>query len=74
MPSDLHNKQKSLKRRFLLILGITVFICVSALGLMIIFDQLNLDMSPTYRILVGSLFILYGIIRVTRIFRKQPDE
>jgi hypothetical protein len=74
MPSDLHNKQKSLKRRFLLILGITVFICVSAMGLMIIFDQLNLDLSPTYRVLVGGLFILYGILRVTRIFRKQPDE
>jgi uncharacterized membrane protein HdeD (DUF308 family) len=75
MPSYFYQKQKSLKRRFLLILGVATLICVTTMGLMVMFwDKLNLSLTPTYRILVGSLFIVYGIIRFMRIFKKQPDE
>jgi hypothetical protein len=75
MSSNLHDKQKSLKRRFLLILGVTVFICVTAMGLMIMFwTKLDLNLSYTQRLIVGGLFIAYGILRFTRIFKKRPNE
>jgi len=75
MSLNLRDKQKSLKRRFLLILGVTVFVCVTGMGLMIMFwTKLNLNLSSTQRLMVGGLFIAYGILRFTRIFKKQPDE
>jgi len=74
MQSKFYNKQKSLKRRFLLILGLVVFVSVSGLGVLIIFNQLNLALSLTERLMFGGLFIAYGIIRFIRIFRKDPDE
>jgi cytochrome c biogenesis protein CcdA len=75
MQPDFLNKQKSLKRRFLLILGIATFVCVTAMGLMIMFwDKLNLDLEPWKRYLIGGLFILYGVLRFVRIFKKQPYE
>ena len=77
MPSHFYHKQKSLKRRFLLIFGLAALrcVCAIALGLTIMFwDKLNLSLTPIYRILAGSLFIVYGIIRFILIFRRQPDE
>jgi len=75
MSSNFNNKQKSLKRRFLLILGITTLVCVIAMGVMIMFwDKLNLNLSNTQRLVVGGLFIAYGILRFTRILRKEPNE
>lgn len=75
MSSNLHNKQKSLTRRFLLILGVATLVCVTILGLTIIFtDKLALNMSNTQRITVGGLFVAYGIYRSFRILKKQPDD
>ncbi len=70
-----HDKQKSLKRRFLLILGATTFAFILALGLMIIFwDRMPLNLSKVQRIIFGSLVILYAILRFSRLFRKDTDE
>jgi hypothetical protein len=75
MSLNLFDKQKSLKRRFLLILGIAAFIAVVTFGLMIMFwDKLELNLSHTQRLMVGGLVIAYGILRFTRIFKKQPDD
>jgi len=75
MSSNLHDKQKSLTRRFLLILGVATLVCVTVLGLMIMFtDTLNLNMGGTQKMTVGGLLVAYGIYRSFRIFKKQPDD
>jgi cytochrome c biogenesis protein CcdA len=75
MSSNLHDKQKSLKRRFLLILGVTTLVCVTGMGLMVMFwDKLNLNLTNTQRYVVGGLFIAYGVLRFTRIFNKKPED
>ncbi|MCJ8210777.1 hypothetical protein MUY27_13750 [Mucilaginibacter sp. RS28] len=69
------DKQKSLKRRFLLILGATTFVFVLAFGLMVMFwPRLNLPFNTWQRIAIGLLIVAYGILRFTRLFRKDPDE
>jgi hypothetical protein len=77
MSSNLEDKQKSLKRRFLLILGVVTFICVLTVGLMLMFwDKLylSLGLSTTQRFLYGGFFVAYGILRFSRIFKIRPDE
>ncbi len=70
-----HDKQKSLKRRFLLILGATTFTFILALGLMIMFwDRMPLNLSQVQRYIFGSLVILYAILRFSRLFKKDTDE
>lgn len=69
------NQQKSPKRRFLLILGFTAFICFIALGLLIIFwDKFPLDMPQSRRTIFGSVILLYAILRFSRYLRKNPNE
>jgi len=71
-------KQKSPSRRFLLILGIALFVSITAFGLMILFwDKLAIAMqlSPQLRIGFGVLCIIYGILRSSRIiFRKEEVD
>jgi len=68
-------KEKSLARRFLLILGVVTFICFFALGGMIIFwDKIPLDLPKYQKVIFGSLIILYSVIRFSRLLKKQPDE
>jgi cytochrome c biogenesis protein CcdA len=74
MPSRFKHKQKSLERRFLLVLGVAVFLGAVVLGLLLMFDQLNLALSPTQRYVFGGLIIVYGVIRVARIFKKEPPD
>jgi len=75
MSSDIHDKQKSLTRRFLLILGVATLICVTVLGLTIMFtDNFALNMGKTQRITVGALLVAYGIYRTFRIFKTQPNN
>jgi len=70
-----NDKQKSLKRRFLLILGATTFAFILALGLMIMFwDRMPLNLSKVQRYVFGSLVILYAILRFSRLFKKETDE
>jgi len=75
MSSTFDNKQKSLKRRFLLILGLVVFVCFFAFGLMIIFwDGIAQDMPVYQRRIFGGMIILYSIVRFSRLFKKDENE
>ena len=70
-----NNKQKSPSRRFLLILGAVVFIAIFAWGLMVIFDdKLFSNLPKTQKILFGSLIILYAVLRISRILKKNNDQ
>ncbi len=65
-------KEKPLKERFLLILGLVTFICFLGLGLMIMFwNKLPLNMNTTQRYLFGSVIIVYSIIRFSRLFTQK---
>jgi hypothetical protein len=75
MPFRFNNKQKSPQRRFLLILGVITFICVSTLGLMLIFwDRVLPQLTGYQRYLFGALIIIYAVLRFSRLFKKEPDE
>ncbi len=70
-------KQKSLKRRFLLILGFVTFLACLILGLMFMFyDAIiqKLDMSKTERLAIGALFVAYSVLRFSRLFKKEAED
>lgn len=70
-----NEKQKSLSRRFLLILGGLAFVCFLTLGLLVIFwDKFPLDMPKYQRIGFGCIVIIYAVIRFSRLLRKRQDE
>lgn len=67
-------KKKSLKERFLLVLGILFFLIYLVLGLMIMFwDKLPLDMDPIYRYAFGLLLIGYSAIRFLRLINSNTE-
>jgi hypothetical protein len=77
MPYKFSLRQKSPKRRFLLILGLTTLIACITLGLMFMFwDKLiqKLDMSTAERLGIGALFIIYGLLRFLRLFKVDPED
>lgn len=68
-------RQKSLKRRFLLILGVLVFVSLVALGLMVIFwEAMPLNLTQTQKNYFGGILILYALIRLPRLFKKDTDD
>lgn len=70
-----NNRQKSLKRRFLLILGAVAFICFSALGVMIIFgDRMLPTVAKTQKVVFGIIIIVYAVIRFSRLLKREKDE
>jgi peptidoglycan/LPS O-acetylase OafA/YrhL len=73
--SFINNRQKSPKRRFLLILGVTAFVCFVALGVMIIFwDSMLPNLDKTTRVIFGVIIIIYAAVRFSRIIRREKDE
>jgi hypothetical protein len=75
MSFKVNNSQKSPKRRFLLILGAITFVCVFAMGLMILFwDEMLPQLEGYYRIAFGVLVILYAVLRFSRILKKDDVE
>ncbi len=70
--SNLNNtEKKSLKERFLFVIGILFFLLYLALGLAIIFwKQIPLDMSFKYKVALGSIIIVYAFLRFIRFFQK----
>ena len=69
------NEQKSPKRRFLLILGVTAFTALIVFGLMVIFwDRMLPNIPQTQKMLYGAIIIIYAFIRFARVFRKERDE
>lgn len=73
--SFINEKQKSPKRRFLLILGVTAFICFLSLGLMIIFwDGMLPTFDRTQKVIFGVIIIIYAGLRFSRIIRREKDD
>jgi cytochrome c biogenesis protein CcdA len=67
-------QKKSLKERFLLVLGILFFLIYLVLGLMVMFwKKLPLDMEPKYRYAFGILLIVYSGIRFLRFFNSNTE-
>nr|WP_084626002.1 hypothetical protein [Flavobacterium soli] len=64
--------QKSLKGRFLLVLGILFFLIYFVLGLIIIFwKKFPIALSDNYRIAFGVLLIVYSFLRFVRLMQKK---
>jgi hypothetical protein len=65
-------QKKSLKERFLLVIGILFFLIYLTLGLLIIFwKSLPLTLEYKYRIAFGILLIVYSFLRFLRFFTKE---
>jgi prolipoprotein diacylglyceryltransferase len=75
MPSGFHNKQKSLKRRFLFILGVVTFVALLVLGLLLIFlDNFPPRLDPTQKKLFGGFVLVYAVLRFSRYLKRKPDN
>ena len=67
-----NTKKKSLKERFLLVIGILFFCLYLAFGLAVIFwKDFPLNMSNGYRIALGAIVIVYAFLRFIRFFQKS---
>ena len=67
-------QEKSPKERFLLVIGLTVFLAYLILGLIFIFwKTMPVAMDPKYRVAFGGLLIVYSFIRFFRIFNLNNE-
>ena len=65
-------KKKSLRERFLLVLGILFFVLYFTLGLFIIFmNNFPLAMERMYRVVFGVILIVYASFRFFRIINNN---
>ena len=65
-------QKKSLKERFLFVIGILVFLAYFILGLIFIFwKSMPIAMQSEYRIAFGVLLIVYSFVRFLRIFNAN---
>jgi cytochrome c biogenesis protein CcdA len=66
--------QKSPEKRFLFILGLLIFICYFALGMVLIFRK---DILPQfenpYRMIFGIMVIVYAFFRFMRLMQAKRD-
>ena len=71
------DRQKSPTKRFLFILGLTMFGVYFALGLMIIFWDnfpLLIGVDKVWKIAFAILLIVYSFFRFVRLIRQQQYE
>ena len=74
LQNSFNDKQKSLKRRFLLILGIVTFTGFVVLGLMVMFwPDLPVQLTDTQRKMFGAMIILYSVLRFSRLLKKDDE-
>lgn len=67
-------KQKSPQQRFLFILGLVMFTFYLVLGLtLILWADMPVDIERKYRIMLGCILIVYGVIRFTRVLKQDND-
>ena len=72
-------QKKSLKERFLLVIGILFFLVYLVLGLLIIFwdvifsKAFPIAMQPVYRMAFGVILIVYSFFRFFRFFNSNDD-
>ncbi len=65
-------KQKSPKQRFLLILGLFMFVFYLVLGLSFIFwKDLPLNMARSYKIAIGIFLMIYAFVRLLSLGRQN---
>ena len=77
MPYKFSFRQKSPTRRFLLILGFATCIACISLGLMFMFwEKLHetFNLHGNEALLIGGLFLIYGILRFVRLFKQDENE
>jgi hypothetical protein len=68
-------KKKSLKERFLLVIGIVLFLGYFILGLIfILWKDFPITMEYNYRITFGVVIIVYSFIRFIRIINSYSAE
>jgi cytochrome c biogenesis protein CcdA len=67
-------QKKSLKERFLFVIGLLVFFAYFILGLIFIFwKSIPITMQPVYRLSFGVLLIVYSFIRFFRFFNINDE-
>jgi hypothetical protein len=67
-------QEKSPKERFLLVIGLTVFLAYLVFGLIfILWKTMPVNMEYRYRIAFGVLLIVYSFIRFFRIFNSNNE-
>jgi cytochrome c biogenesis protein CcdA len=67
-------QKKSLKGRFLLVIGILFLLSYLVLGLLVIFmKHFPLQMQYNYRVAFGVLLIVYSFFRFIRIINDNKD-
>jgi cytochrome c biogenesis protein CcdA len=67
-------QKKSLKGRFLLVIGILFLLSYLVLGLLVIFMKyFPLQMQYNYRVAFGVLLIVYSFFRFIRIINDNKD-
>ncbi|PWA06410.1 hypothetical protein DB895_03030 [Flavobacterium psychrotolerans] len=67
-------KKKSLKERFLLVIGMFFFLLYLVLGLTVIFwKEFPIVMQPSYRIAFGIILIVYSFFRFMRFINSDND-
>jgi cytochrome c biogenesis protein CcdA len=68
-------QQKSPQQRFLFILGLVMFAFYMVFGVgLIVWKDLPVDIQPTYRILLGVILIVYGVIRFVRLINQKEED
>jgi len=68
-------QKKSLKERFLFVIGILFFLLYFILGLIVIFmKNLPIGLPTNYRLAFGALLIVYAFIRCVRIINDNKEE
>lgn len=67
-------KEKSLKERFLFVIGMLVFLAYFVLGLIFIFwKSMPIAMESVYRVAFGILLIVYSLVRFFRIYNLNNE-
>lgn len=68
-------RHKSLKERFILVIGLLFLMSYILLGLLFIFIKtIPFQMEYEYRIAFGLLLIAYSVFRFVRIINDNNDE
>lgn len=57
-----------------MLLGVIRLVCVAGVGLLIMFwNKIDLNLSTTQRMIIGSLFVVYGVARFILLLKNQPN-
>ena len=67
-------RKKSLKERFLFVIGLLLFLIYFAFGVLVIFwKNFPIAIPTTYRIALGVIIIVYAFFRFFRILNTDKD-